>query len=217
MRWLAIAIAVVASVIALLLLAYAPRWWNSRREPTEAEATRLADLCGTIDVDPDRIALVRTTSDGSVDVQLAGLPGRRELLVTEAALEQFDDPDVRALLAAAAERARLNVAVVQALASGVVVGLLASVYVTPLSFGVGMVSMVLFALATSAVTRRLHYAADRRAADRVGAERLADAIERATDRPDATFETGSWRTYFEVEPPTGDRIARLRTLDSTVS
>jgi len=60
------------------------------------------------------------------------------------------------------------------------------------------------------VGRRLQYAADARAAERVGADGLADAFERAAARRGVDPSTGSWRTYVETQPPLGDRIARLR-------
>lgn len=210
MYWLPISVAVASSAVALLLLAHAPRWWHSRREPTDAEADRLGEVCASVDVAPDRLVVLRTSNGATDDVQLAGLPGRRELLVTEATLERLDDASLRALLAGAVERARFRIEVVQALAAGIAVGLLASVYVTPLSFAAGMVSMWLFALAAFAVCRRLHYAADARAADAVGAQLLADVLEQTVTGDGTEPETGSWRTFFEVEPPTGERVARLR-------
>lgn len=212
MVWLAVAIAVLASGIALVLLAHAPRWGSTTRPPTDDEAARLAGAREAIGVDVHDAAVVRTTSEAAVDVRFVGLPGARELLVTEPALEQFDDASTRALLAAAAARARSGIDVVQALAAGVAVGLLAAVYVTPLSFAAGLISMWLFALAAFAACRRLHYVADARAAEQVGADELADAVEREATLRGEGDDTGSWRTWMEVEPSLGARVERLRSI-----
>jgi len=204
-------LAVVAAVALGTLVGplYAVPRLRDVRPPTDAERATIDDLRAAGGLDVGR---VRVVASDAVDVAVRGPPGRRALFVSEATLD-LDRPAAVALFAAAAGRVGLWYAEFRALAVGVVVGLAAAVFGTVLPFDRGFAALGAVAMVAFAVGRRLQYAADARAAERVGADRLADAFERAAARRGVDPPTGSWRTYFEIQPPLGDRIARLRERD----
>ena len=88
--------------------------------------------------------------------------------------------------------------------------MLAAIVTATVPFDAGFASLVTVGLAAFWVGRRVQYAADDRAADAVGAGRVADAFERVAAIRGVEPETGDWSTWFEVQPPLGDRIAALR-------
>ncbi|MFW6316834.1 MAG: peptidase, partial [Halorubrum sp.] len=91
-----------------------------------------------------------------------------------------------------------------------VLAILAAIVTVAVPFQAGFASLVAVGLAAFWVGRRVQYAADGRAADAVGAEVVADAFERVAAIRGVEPETGDWSTWFEVQPPLGDRVAALR-------
>lgn len=155
-------------------------------------------------------ASAAATRTPTIDVGVEGPPGRRVLFVTEDVLSVLDEDVAAALLAAEAGRLETYYNEFRAVAVAVVVAILATVVTTLVPFEAGFSSLAVVGFVSFWVGRRVQYAADARAAERVGAEALADAFERVAELQGVTPETGTWRTWFEVQPPLGDRIAALR-------
>jgi len=210
MLWLAVVVGFLAAGLALALVGYAPRMGYTLREPSEAESERLLGFWEDLGAPEADIRIRTTTREGAVECDLLGLPGRRTLVVSDAALEQLDDESLRALLAVEAERARSRIEIPQAASSGVAVGVITAAYVTPLpplpAFLVGW-AIVLGAIV---LVRHQYYAADAAAADKVGEASLRDVIGTAAELRGESFETGPrWRALFDVEPSVGARMERL--------
>lgn len=197
------------------------------REPTDAERGRLAYLRGEAGLGIDRIAIERGSDGGSgsaavtaeagdeseaepVDVAVRGPPRRRVLFVTESLLDEADEATAIGLLAAETGRVETRYAEFRAVAVASVLAVLAAIVTAAVPFEAGFASLVAIGLTAFWVGRRVQYAADTRAADTVGADRVADAFERAAALQGVEAETGDWSTWFAVQPPLGDRIARLR-------
>jgi len=205
---------------------YAADRFRDLREPTDAERGRLDYLRETAGLDVDRIAIERRGADeagggesgrepgsdgvGPIDVAVRGPPRRRVLFLSEAVLDDIDDDVAIGLLAAEAGRVETYYGEFRAVAVAAVVGVLAAIVTATVPFDAGFASLVAVGLAAFWVGRRVQYAADDRAADAVGAGRVADAFERVAAIRGVEPETGDWSTWFEVQPPLGDRIAALR-------
>ncbi|EMA60218.1 hypothetical protein [Halorubrum lipolyticum] len=223
--------ALLAGVAVLTFLAveigplYAADRFRDLREPTDAERGRLDSLRETAGLDVDRIAIERRGEGevggeaggepgregvGPVEVAVRGPPRRRVLFLSEAVLDDLDDDIAIGLLAAEAGRVETYYGEFRAIAIAAVVGVLAAIVTATVPFDAGFASLVAVGLAAFWVGRRVQYAADDRAADAVGADRVADAFERAAAIRGVEPATGDWSTWFEVQPPLGDRIAALR-------
>lgn len=210
MLWLPVVVGLLATAVSLVLLAYAPRMGYSVREPTADEAERLDPLREAVDAPNARLVIRTTTREGAVDSDVIGLPGRRTIVLTDAALEHLDDEQLRALLAVAAERGRSRMELAQALAAGIAVGIVAAAYVVPVPFLATVLVGWSVVFLGVGVVRRQYYAADDAAAERVGRELLRDAIRDAAEHRGASLETGnSWRAFMEVEPSIGARLEWL--------
>ncbi|MFA9515668.1 peptidase [Halopenitus sp. H-Gu1] len=146
----------------------------------------------------------RAREDGTVG---PGSDGSDENGDGEAAL---DEGTIQALFAAEAARVETHYAEFRAAAVAAILSILAAIVVRIVPFGDGFTALVAIGIVSLWAGRRIQYAADARAADRVGADRLADAFERAAARRGVEPERGTWRTFLEVQPPLGDRIDRLR-------
>ncbi|GAB7092129.1 hypothetical protein JCM18237_24000 [Halorubrum luteum] len=216
---LTVAFLLVVAVVAFLAVEIGPLYVNDRfrelREPTDAERAHLDRLRETAGLDVDRVAIVETTGDASVDVAVRGPPRRRVLFLTDYVLDELDEDVALGLLAAEAGRVRTYYGEFRAVAVAAVVGLLAAIVTTIVPFDSGFLSVILVGLASFWVGRRVQYVADDRAADAVGADRVADAFEHVADLRGVEPETGDWSTWFEVQPALGDRIARLRERSDT--
>lgn len=205
-----LAVALGATVAVLVLPRVTQRRLLDARPPTEDERDRL-DRLGERAALSVRPAYVIETGDGpSLDVAVRGPPGWRALFVTDDVLADLDADVAAALLAAEAGRVRTYYGPFRAGAIGVVLATLVATFAVPLPFDTALAAMGAFALVAFAVGRRLQYAADARAAERVGAGPLADAFERIAGVRGVEPPRGSWRTLFEIQPPLGDRIDRLR-------
>jgi len=107
-----------------------------------------------------------------------------------------DDDVVIGLFAAEAGRVGTYYGEFRAVAIAAVVGVLAAIVTATVSFDAGFASLVAVGLTAFWVGRRVQYVADDRAADAVGAGRVADAFERVaavrgSNRKPATGRRGS--------------------------
>ena len=191
--------AIAAPVVALSL--------RSTREPTPDERDRLGRV--GVDYPLDRVQIADTDSD-RIEVSLRGLPGRRSLLLSTAVFEALDVEAAEALLAAELARGRYLYLEYRAVAAATVIGVATGMFGGLVTFSDGLFLLAVAALWLFWMGRRLQFAADRAAARQVGGERLATAFETAAARRGVEPEAASWRTYFEVQPPLGQRIDRLR-------
>ncbi|RAW47093.1 peptidase [Halorubrum sp. 48-1-W] len=189
---------------------YAADRFRDLREPTGPERSALDELRREAGLDVERVAIVETADADSIDVAVKGPPRRRVLFLTEAVLADLDEDVAVGLLAAEAGRIETYYGEFRAVAIAVVVGILAVIVTATVAFDAGFLSLLAVGLASFWVGRRVQYTADDRAADAVGAVRVADAFERVAAIRGVEPETGDWSTWFEVQPPLGDRIAALR-------
>ena len=216
---LVVGVAVVAALAVVVGPLYAADRFRDLREPTDAERAQIAALAEPSGLDVDRIAIeeVGTEGDGSdggergpAEVSVRGPPRRRVLFLSEDVLTDLDEDVAVGLLAAEASRVATYYAEFRAVAVGAVLAALAAVVTALVPFESGFSALVAVGLVAFWAGRRVQYAADARAADAVGAERVADAFERVAERRGVEPERGDLSTWFEVQPPLGDRIARLR-------
>jgi|AntRauMinimDraft_4_1070384.scaffolds.fasta_scaffold00127_8 Zn-dependent protease with chaperone function len=231
---LTVAFLVGVAVIAFLAVEIGPLYVTDRvrdlREPTGPERAALDALRAAAGLDVDRVAIIESNEDcdidssdtdtpsatdpaadsGSIDVAVRGPPRRRVLFVTERVLNDLEEDVAVGLLAAEAGRVKTYYGEFRAVAVAVVLGVLAAIVTATVPFEAGFASVIALGLSAFWVGRRVQYAADDRAADAVGATRVADAFERVATERGVEPETGDWSTWFEVQPPLGDRIAALR-------
>jgi Zn-dependent protease with chaperone function len=218
-----VALVVGVGVVAALAVAVGPLYAADRfrdlREPTEAERAQIAALAEPGGLGVDRIAIEsvggedaggESAAEGPAEVSVRGPPGRRVLFLTEDVLTDLDEDVAIGLFAAEAGRVATFYAEFRAVAVGAVLATLAAVVTALVPFESGFAALVAVGLVSFWAGRRVQYAADARAADAVGADRVADAFERGAARRGVEPETGDWSTWFEVQPPLGDRIERLR-------
>ena len=178
------------------------------RQPTPDERDRLDGL-GGVDSDPNWV-LITEAADDSVEVSIRGPPGRRFLLLSESVLDELNAETAAALIAAEQARSRHLYIEYRAVAAASVIGLATGMFGGLFEFSDGLFLLSVSALGLFWVGRRLQFRADRVAADQIGGEALASAFETVAARQGVDPETATWRTWFEVQPPLGQRIARLR-------
>ena len=211
---LTVAFLVGVVFVSFLAVEIGPLYVNDRfrklREPTDSERVELDTLRAAADLDIDRVAIIETTGDASVDVAVRGPPRRRVLFVTDYVLDELEEAVALGLLAAESGRVQTYYGEFRAVAVGVVLAILAAIVTAIVPFDTGFASLVAIGVAAFWVGRRVQYAADDRAADAVGADVVADAFERVSAVRGVEPATGDWSTWFEVQPPLGDRIAALR-------
>ncbi|MFD1570942.1 M48 family metallopeptidase [Halorubrum laminariae] len=229
------AVAVVAFLAVEVGPLVAADRFRDLREPTDAERGRFAFLREEAGLNIDRIAIERSsgaisegdtaTTDATdstatnsvdhgdrepVDVAVRGPPRRQVLFVTESLLDEVDEDIAIGLLAAEAGRVETRYTEFRAVAVAAVLAVLAAIVTAAVPFDTGFASLIAIGLSAFWVGRRVQYAADSRAADAVGANRVADAFERAAELRGVEPAIGDWSTWFAVQPPLGDRIERLR-------
>ena len=190
--------AIVAPLVALAL--------RKTRSPTPAKRDQLDRLVAD-GYAPGRVHVV--DGDG-VELSLRGPPGRRSLLLSTAVFDAIDESTATALLAAELARGRYLYLEYRALAAASVIGLATGMFGGLVSFADGLFLIAVAALGLFWAGRRLQFAADRAAAGQVGSKQLAAAFETVAARRSVDPEPATWRTWFEVQPPLGQRIARLR-------
>jgi Zn-dependent protease with chaperone function len=220
---LVVGVAVVAALAVAVGPLYAADRFRDLREPTDAERAQIAALAEPGGLGVDRIAVEAVASEdaaggsaagGPAEVSVRGPPGRRVLFLTEDVLTDLDEDVAIGLFAAEAGRVATYYAEFRAVAVGAVLAMLAAVVTTLVPFESGFAALVAVGVVSFWAGRRVQYAADARAADAIGADRVADAFERGAARRGVEPETGDWSTWFEVQPPLGDRIERLRERES---
>jgi len=180
------------------------------REPTAGERDRLSELATAADYEPPTVHVVETVGENSVEVSIRGPPGRRSLLVTDYVLSDLDSETAAALLAAEAGRSQLFYMEYRALAAATVIGIATGMFGGLVPFSDGLFILAVAALALFWGGRQLQFSADSLAAGQVGAESLASAFETVAALRGVEPEGSTWRTWFEVQPPLGQRIDRLR-------
>ncbi|OSO97549.1 peptidase [Halorubrum ezzemoulense DSM 17463] len=213
-----VGVAVVAALAVAVGPLYAADRFRDLREPTDAERAQIVALAEPGGLAVERVAIEAVdgaggdgaAADGPAEVSVRGPPRRRVLFLTEDVLTDLDEDAAVGLFAAEAGRVTTYYAEFRAVAVGAVLGALAAVVTTLVPFESGFAALVAVGLVSFWAGRRVQYAADARAADAVGADRVADAFERVAERRGVEPETGDWSTWFEVQPPLGDRVARLR-------
>jgi len=206
-----VAIAVVVFLIGAIVAPLLALSFRDYREPTAAERDRLDELTVVVDYDTDRVRIIETDGTQSVDVSIRGLPGRRLLLLSDYVVDGVDEGTVAALIAAEHARSRHFYIEYRAVAAASVIGIATAMFGGLIEFSDGLFVLAVAALGLFWVGRRLQFRADRVAADRVGENELADAFETVAALRGVEPETATWRTWFEVQPPLGQRIDRLRS------
>lgn len=211
---LTLAVVLGVALLAFLGVTVGPLYVSDRfretRHPSDQERSKLSHLREGAGLAVERVAIVQTSGEESVDVAVRGPPGRRVLFVTDYVLTGLDEEVTIGLLAAEAGRVETYYTEFRGVAVGVVLGILATIVATLVPFDAGFLALLAVGFASFWVGRRVQYAADARAAEHVGADLVADAFQHVADLRGVEPETGTWRTYLEVQPPLGDRIARLR-------
>jgi hypothetical protein len=201
------------AVVFLALVWGAPqlsRLTGPTRRPDDDERARLASLCDRAGLDPVGLLVRETRGSEQASALLRGPPGRRTLLVTDHFLAAYDDETAVALLASNAASAR-RYHLEQRIAP-VVAGILSLLLVldgtapwwSPLGVLLAAVPLYWWGY------RRV-YAADAAAADRVGADQLLAAIDRArevNDHGGGSLLVGA----LVMRPPVERRVERLREL-----
>ena len=180
------------------------------REPTDDDWDRLDSLREGVGPDLNRVRVIETVGDASVEVSVRGPPGYKVLFVTDYVLADLDEVTARALLAAEAGRYTVQYSEYRAGTATAVVGLGAASFAGLVPLTDGMLVLAASALVLFAGGRWLQYRADARAADAVGADRLANAFETIADLHGKDLKTSGWGRYVEVQPKLGDRVERLR-------
>jgi len=194
--------AIVAPVVLLSV--------RETREPTADERDQLAGLAEAADYELGTVAVVETVGEHSVELSIRGPPGRRWLLVTDYVLEELDSETATALLAAEAGRSRLFYMEYRALAAATVIAIATGMFGGLIPFSDGLFVLAVAALAMFWGGRQLQFSADSLAAGQVGPESLATAFETVAALRGVEPQAATWRTWFEVQPPLGQRIDRLR-------
>lgn len=183
---------------------------RSTDTPSGDAAARIDRLCEWTSLDV-RDALCLDTNDAeTAQVHLRGPPGYRRLFVTSTFLERFDETTARALLSIAVGRQRLRLLEIRAVtlvatAFPLLVAFLGDGPYWPL---VGAAFVVLFVGLWYA--RRRFLSADEYAAERVGSETVAEALERYAEVHGTDPARRRFPNPLSMTVPLGDRIDRLR-------
>ncbi len=180
------------------------------REPTADERDRITTVAEAADYEPRAVHVVETVGDRSVEVSLRGPPGRRSLIVTDYVLSELEDETAAALLAAEAGRSTLLYMEYRALAAATVIAIATGMFGGLIPFSEGLFVLAVAALGLFWGGRRLQFSADSLAAAQVGPASLASAFETVAALRGIEPEGSTWRTWFEVQPPLGQRVERLR-------
>jgi len=183
---------------------------RDHREPTAAERDRFAELTVGVDYEPDRVRIVEPEDD-SITVSIRGPPSRRTLLLSVTVLTELDVPTAGALLAAERARSRLFYIEYRAVAAALIIGIATAMFGGLIEFSDGIGLLAFVALVLFWIGRQLQFRADQVAANRVGGETLATAFETVAAHSGVEPEPATWKAWFEVQPPLGQRIARLRS------
>lgn len=209
----AVSTVVVVSLGFLLLGLLGPmlaqRHLRTWREPTLTDDELLESRWPPMSIDA-RLVIVETVGDASVEVAIRGPPGYQVLFLSDFVLEELEPTVTKALLAGEIARARLYYRDYQVVSATVAIALGMSALLGVIPFEIGFGGLLLVSALLLGIGRWLQFRADSNAASRVGAATLADAYETIAELHGVDLSSGGWRSYLEVQPPLGDRIARLR-------
>ncbi|NHN60340.1 MULTISPECIES: hypothetical protein [Halorussus] len=217
---LASSLSVLAFLVAVVvvLAALQPRilaLLNDVRDPTAAERERIARLCETAGLSPREIRVLELDANRVATAVIAGLPRRRHLLVTGDLLADLDDDAAAAVVASKTGRATywyreakfgavlLVFGPILALATGELQA------VSGLDPGVLTALIVVLAVAVLWLGRRLVFAADDYAVERVGTETYVETLETLADEHQVSYESGRLRSLLLMRPSLGARLDRL--------
>jgi len=208
-------VVLLAAVAALVVALQAAAPWiipvvrsvRTPEESTEATLNRLRERAGLTVRD---VRVLDTDREGTANATVRGVPGYRRLFVTSTFLDALDDETATALLAVQAGRqnARVLARVVAGLLLALVPLFMALADIGPLwplagvSLGLAVVSLW--------ATRRGVRAADDYAANRVGPDAVANALERYADVHDMEPSRRRFANPLSKSPLLGNRIDRLR-------
>ncbi|WP_336337367.1 peptidase [Haloarcula brevis] len=208
-------VVLLAAVAVLVVAVQAAAPWiipvvRSVRRPDESTGATLNRLRERAGLTVRDVRILDTDREEMADTTVRGVPGYRRLFVTSTFLDAFDDETATALLAVQAGRqdARVLARVVGGLLLTLVPLFVALADVGPLWPLVG-VSLGLV-VGSLWVARRGVRAADDHAADRVGPDAVADALERYAAVHDMEPSRRRFANPFSKSPPLGNRIDRLR-------
>ncbi|WP_255151621.1 hypothetical protein [Halorarius halobius] len=180
---------------------------QSVREPTDEERARIDSLLDRADADGYRLRVLDRREEENASAFVRGPPGYRHLFVTDYLLDALDDDDAAAMLAVTTANARHTAYRLGLVAVG------GGLLLATLSAGrplVGVGLLVAVPTVGYPVGRRLVFHADDRAADAVGAGRVADALDTVAQLHDASLDAGLLARVLSLRPSVGQRIDRLR-------
>ncbi len=200
---------------ALLLVVVGGAPWliplvRSTVDPDAATRERLDTLRERAGLDVRDVAVLDTDAEETASAHVRGPPGYRRLFVTTTFLDGFDDATATALLAIQAGRVRTHL-----LAARVGTVILAAAPLVAAVTGVRR-RWLLLGLAFAVVvggfwlTRRQVRRADDIAAERVGADAVADALERYAESHGMEPTRRRVPNPLSTNVALGDRIDRLR-------
>ncbi|WP_424001236.1 peptidase [Haloarcula salina] len=187
---------------------------RTTRRPTDAAADRLDTLRERAALSVRDTRVLETESEETASATVRGPPGYRRLFVTSTFLEAFDDETATALLAIQAGRIRTRVL---ARTMGTVLAAVVPLFV--LFEDVGPTLPLLGASVAAVLgglwlTRRGVRAADDDAAERVGPDTVADALERYAAVHEMEPNRRRLSNPLSKTPALGDRIDRLRAQET---
>lgn len=211
--WL-VGVAIAAGVVVLVAAQpHIVRLQHPTREPTNGERERL-DSLEAIDLHYTGVTVSELADAETAWLGLLGLPGRRHLHVTDYLLDQCDDDELRALLATNAGHAGRHWQEWRLVAVLVgVVAIVAGLLRWPDLSGTAALLAVLAGLTALIVGnwwgRRIVFRADEAAAEAVGPETVANALQRYADLNDADYEWNRLVGTLRMQPSLPERLERL--------
>jgi len=192
---------------------------TATRQPADREGDRLVAAATAAGLSTRWVRVQATRGSEVATAFVRGLPGVRILGVTDHLLETVDDATLRGTLALRAGRlAVFHTEVRLALVLGTILAVFQPWLVSvPVPGLVVQVGGAVGGVAGLWVGRRLVFRADRIAAERVGTDCVADAIDRLTGINDAPRSLGVLSSLVRMEPSVDRRIERLRDAADSVS
>ncbi|OIB56625.1 M48 family metalloprotease [Natrialba sp. SSL1] len=206
--WLLLLGAMIALALANPVLA---RVFRDTREPTSAERERLRERCAHSGLSVSSIVILDDMPEVA-GIHVYGVPGRRQLFVTERVLEAFDDETLEAIFAVHAGKLRAHYRgyTVYSLLGYLALGVGVLLFGSGTLVTIFIAFVAVLALPTLWAARRAFYRADDYAAAVVGRDELVRALEYAADEQNLELVDGGRWVVFKSRPPLGRRLARLR-------
>lgn len=209
--WLTAAAVVVGMVGFLGLSPSIVRLVHPTRAPTTHERERISALAADVDAAFHAVHVLELADAETAWIDVQGFPGRRHLFVSDYLLEQFDDEELRALLASAGERSRRYLFEVRLVPLFVVLGVVAGLFAaSELRFWPVAVLVAVVAVGLSLFgSRRIVFATDAAVAERVGTDVFVGALRRFADLNDADYKYGWLGSFFAGAPSLPRRLGSL--------